>query len=260
MWHFGFKKRYSWFPIVLVVSLLVSCNGDAEEEATAQAVIEQVVSTNTPPPEPTDPPTATNTPVPPTATEPPPTDIPVTPTDTPEPTPPTPPAPDLIVQDAVDDVYNCDTLAAVNDPEVDIATVIAVRQETSLLIRVLMNTPLISDYSFAVMLGLFKEEISDFYIWEVHDETERIGALDPLTGELLETGGGNPVIEHDQQAGEVTFTIPISSTAVTTGTTPISTTVTMPNQFQVASFHTPQEGEPKHCDTAGPYEFPPAFQ
>lgn len=259
MRYSSFKKRYFWFPFVLLILLLVSCNGDIEEDATAQAVIEQLVATSTPTPEPTAPPTATSTPVPPTATEPPPTETLPVPTLTPEASPSPPAAPDLIVQDEVDDAYDCDTLAAVNDPEVDIATVIAVRQETSLLIRVLLNNALISDYSFAVLLGLFKEEISNFYSWEVHDQVERIGRLDPLTGELLTDGGDNLVIEHDQQAGEVTFTIPLTSTAVVSSTTVISAANLPLSQFQVASFHTPQEGQPKNCDTAGPYEFPPSF-
>jgi hypothetical protein len=260
MWHFCFRKRYSWLLFVLIACLLAACNGSAEEEATAQALVEQLVSTNTPPPTATEPPPPTDTPVPPTDTPPPPTDIPPTLTNTPEPTP-TPLADSLLtVEDPLDDSFNCDTQTAVTDQEVDIASISAARQENSLIMQVLLNSPLVNDYSFAVLLTLVSGQSLNYYMWEIHETVLRVGQIDSQTGELL-AGTGGLQIEHDQTAGSVTYTIPISSTAVTTATTSISNTTVISGtntplqQFYVASFHTPQQDQPKNCDTAGPYEF-----
>ena len=261
MWHFCFRRRYSWFSFVLIISLLAGCTGNAEEDATAQAVVEQLISTNTPPPTATEPPPPTSTPLPPTETPPPaPSEVPPTPTDTPEPIPSPPSAPMVMVEDSLGDSYNCDTQAAVLDSEVDISLISATEQESSLILEVLLNSPLVNDYSFAVLLTLISGENLNYYAWEIHETVLRVGEIDSQTGELRPESA-NLQIDHDQAAGNVTFTIPLTGTAVISTTTTITSSTTISGtgapleQFYVASFHTPQEGEAKNCDTAGPYEY-----
>jgi hypothetical protein len=241
-----------------MILILAACGGIPEEVFPDQSPAEEVKPTDTPPPTATNRPSPTNTPLPPTI---PPTPEPTS-TPIPTPSPASEPIPALVVEDALEDAYDCTSQQLVNDFEVDITAIEASQQENSLLIQVLMSTPLVSDYSFAVLLTLVSGESFNAYLWETHDTVNRIGEIDFQTGQLLnESGSGNLLIEHDRSEGKVGFTIPISSSAVFSTTLPLTNTIVISGtgtplqQFHIASFHTSQAGGPKNCDVAGPYEY-----
>lgn len=247
-----FLRFMGWGMALFLFGVLTGCTGNVEEEATVQAVVEQVLSTNTPTAVPTE--TASPTP-PPTSTSPP-TSVP--PTDTPVPPTPTATAqPQILleVNDEVGDAVVCDTQAMSEDLEVDIASIQASVQEENLLMRVLMGTPLQNDFSFAVLVALASEQDIAAYVWEVHDTAFRIGEINYQTGELVAEAGSNLSIEHDLNLGELRFTVPYSATTTISDTTTISQTIGI-SQLFVSSFHTPQQGDVKNCDTIGPLPLP----
>ncbi len=239
----------AWGAVILFAGLLMGCTGNVEEDATVQAVVEQLVSTHTPTA--TLPPTST-----PTETAVPPTNTPTSePTDTPvPPTPTATPVPWFAIEDQNGDAIVCDTQAASDDSEVDIVGIRADVQADSLLMRILMKSPLQNDYSFAVLVALSSNQEIAAYLWEIHEEELRVGEMDYQTGELL-SGSGGVVIEHDQALGELTFSIPHSTTVTISSTNTLSQTVAS-RALWVSSFHTPRAGEAKNCDTVGPLTLP----
>ncbi len=247
-----FLRQIIGSSLVTAAILVVGCTGTAEEAATIQAVAEQLVSTDTPTPLP--PPTATPTPspVPPTATvPPPPTDTPFPPTNTP--VPPTPTRPVLVsIADPDGDAFDCGTQATVADSEVDLTLIQLFGLENALQATVTLKTPLESDYSFAVLLAVGAGTDLSAYIWEIHDTVNRIGQLDLQTGELVAEPAAGLLINHDLTLGEVNYTIPITGTL---RSSLVVTTTTQTNQMFISSFHTPEEGESKRCDNAGPFTF-----
>lgn len=270
-----FRQELRYWPVVFVLLLLVSgCVGTEEDAATQEAVIEQLVATDTPVP-------PTPTPLPPTPTPVPPTPSPTpAPTDTPFPPTPTATRPSpaplaiLAIADPEGDTVDCASGQSAVDSQVDIAGIDANWLANLLTMEVRMVTPLEDDFSFAVLLQTSDGVDNSAYIWEVHDTVNQIGTLDVNTGQLIE--GGDARVIHDLDMGIISFQIPYTVTldapagtmtdTVITFPSPISPTLTITQsgrplaQFAIASFHTPVEGDPKFCDVAGPHAFPPEFQ
>ncbi|MBZ0290646.1 MAG: hypothetical protein K8I30_23680, partial [Anaerolineae bacterium] len=146
--------------------------------------------------------------------------------------------------DSEDDVLTCDTRVSAADPEVDIDRIVVGRTSGGdFVAQVHLRAPLVTDYSFAVILNLIYPGGVRRYIWEVHDEVNRIGEIVPDTGVVI--AGMQAVVE---QAGNVvSFFIPRDE---------LPETIT---QVGVRSFHTPDremQPQPKHCDTFGLVDFP----
>lgn len=147
--------------------------------------------------------------------------------------------------DPAGDVVTCDTRVSADDPEADIKEVVVQKLANGIettKVEVQMQTPLVSDYSFAIMLIFSSGNTYHLYLWEVHAGQFRIGALNPQNGQLLTDGASQASITHDRQTGIVAFEIPSSE---------------LPQdnlQLGVQSFHTPTEEtqpQPTHCDAAG---------
>lgn len=240
----GWRERHAiLIAFISLTIFLVGCAAEPEAAATVQAVVEQIVASPTATPSPSPPPTSLPTRSPPTSTP-----IPVTqPPPTATPVPPTPsPTPNIFVNisDQLDDVVNCQTQAAAVDSEVDLKTVQAWADDELLWVRILMATPLIEDYSFAVLLGIESGENATAYIWEIHDQQFRIGKFDPQVGDLTLDTTPNLNIQHDTGSGELHYSMTLSDT-VQSGV----------NTLQVASFHSSAAGEPTICDSLGPLTF-----
>lgn len=157
------------------------------------------------------------------------------------PTPPVGPEP-VTYPDEVDDTMNCQNQELSIDSEVDISHVTTQQTtENAVTIQVHMVEPLTTDYSFAVLALLRAEQDLSAYVWETHASVERIGGIDPQTGELLDDQS-NASVEHDQENGILTFTILDAEF----------------DEFAIRSFHTPDENtqpQPTTCDMVGPFEF-----
>ncbi len=252
MWMNGSGRRLMrsmtlWW-LAAVLAFIAGCGGaPAEETDPIEAVVEQVLSSPTPTPSPTGSPTSTPTPVPPTV---PPTPTPVPPTETPFPPTPTATPPPLIsINDPTGDAVDCGTLAAIDDPEVDLSLIQVFGLDNGLYTTVKLDVPLESDYSFAVLLALQTGRVLSAYIWEVHDTDNRIGQMDPQTGNLLEAPPGLEIF-HDFDLGEIQFTLPVTRQETVT-----TTTQSQVGQMFISSFHTPSAGAAKNCDSAGPFTF-----
>lgn len=250
----GIRREPTLFLVFLLWLILTGsgCSGDSETAATAQAVVEQVIASETPSPTSTLPPTATSSPVPPTATARPPTTTPIPPSPTSEPAPatPLPPTPSATpnifvnISDQLGDTVDCQTQALVADSEVDLQTVQAWGQGDLLWIRVLMATPLTKDYSFAVLLGIESGDNAAAYIWEIHEEVVRSGELELQTGDV---NPGTPIdlnVQHNTDSGEIHYSMNLTST-VQSGV----------NSLQIATFHTSAPDEATICDSLGPLTF-----
>lgn len=147
--------------------------------------------------------------------------------------------------DSTGDAIRCDNRQAADDPEVDIKEVMAQRLINGIeatKVDVVMQAPLVNDYSFAVMLVFLSGETYKVYLWEIHAGAFRIGAVDPQTGQLTADGTSQAEITHDRQAGIVSFKIPSSELP------------TNNLQLNIQSFHTPTaetQPQPTYCDRAG---------
>jgi hypothetical protein len=143
------------------------------------------------------------------------------------------------------DAQNCQTEASVEDEEVDIRQTLVQRQDGHLWVTVSLGSPLVRDYSFAVLIYIIYGDVALAFLWETHDGVLRIGQINPQTGELiLEVEEGGMEITHDRTLGTIQFGLHADL---------------IPGQVErvfVSSFHTPTEGESKHCDVAGPYTLP----
>jgi hypothetical protein len=154
--------------------------------------------------------------------------------------------------DPQDDTVACGTTTVSNDPEVDIRSVVVTQTNSSLKVEVRMQEPLMTDYSFAVMLFLQTGENSYRpYLWEVHNGVFRIGELNPQTGQPLANGATPAAINIDRLTGIVSFDI--------NGETLTDDDII---GIGVRSYHTPTEDtqpQPTFCDMAGlfPVTLPP---
>jgi hypothetical protein len=142
------------------------------------------------------------------------------------------------------------------DLEVDMQS-ISVSYNTdmgALLAEVKMESPLVNDYSFAVVFYVLDSQgDANSFLWEVHDKVYRLGQMDAQTGTVisetiavsntLSTTDGL-LIEHDTEKGVVSFNLPDSR-------------LLDENVYvAVRSFHTGVEGQPVNCDQAGSFELP----
>ncbi len=140
------------------------------------------------------------------------------------------------------DVQICNSQSPTSDPEVDITQVVVTRNvNRDLHVEVHLDAPLVTDYSFAVLLVVQLDNMFKVYIWEIHNGIFRIGETDPQTGALIPESDAH--VDIDRETGVVSFNIDGST---------LSNTI---SQLNVRSFHTPTsetQPQPTTCDSAGP--------
>jgi len=133
------------------------------------------------------------------------------------------------------DPFICDTEEPVDDPEVRVSTVRAVRLPNGdLWVLVKMARALEQDYSFAVILYIRTPAGTIAFLWEIHDLVRRIGQIDQ-NGELIREIDAQLQAFHHLGLGIVGFYVPGSLLPVGT------------DLGRLSSFHTPVEEEMKVC-------------
>ena len=83
------------------------------------------------------------------------------------------------------------------------------------------------------------------FFWELHAGQLRMGALDPATGEEVATEAD---VSHHEPSGTFSYRIPASEVPVGA------------DAAVVASFHSPQEGDERRFDVAGPFHLHAEWQ
>lgn len=165
-----------------------------------------------------------------------------TPTETPIPSGTEPPTADFT--DDFGDAVVCETGDPFEDSQVDIFLVFVSRQHGFLVVDVLLEAPLVDDFSFAVLIFVISGDDVRAFLWEVHDGVFRIGQIDLQTGEVIAGEDEGIFIFHDQSQGLVGFEIPLDRLPE------------MVEQIFVRSFHTGADGEDVRCDEAGAFDLP----
>jgi hypothetical protein len=138
--------------------------------------------------------------------------------------------------DEVDDTVICENTTLAHDPEVDITQVTILPLPDSIQVSVYLQEPLVSDWSFAILIYFIRDQAAQAYLWELHNLVLRIGALDLNTGSVITPPAGTQ-INHDREVGMVDMQIPREAFADLDF-----------NRLLVQSFHTGEEGQDKNCD------------